>query len=64
MLSCYTNLYFPICSFAVSLLIFILFFSKQKEMNKETSIYSKLVITGLCESSLYTFICLIAHFNC
>ncbi|MGN1312194.1 MAG: hypothetical protein ACI4U4_04190 [Bacilli bacterium] len=62
MLSHYTNLYFPICSFVVSLLIFILFFSKQKEKNKETSIYSKLVITGLCESSLYTFICLIAHF--
>lgn len=62
MLSRYTNLYFPICSFAVSLLIFILFFSKQKEENKETNIYSKLVIVGLCESSLYTFICLIAHF--
>lgn len=62
MLSRYTNLYFPICSFVVSLLIFILFFSKQKEENKETNIYSKLVIVGLCESSLYTFICLIAHF--
>lgn len=62
MLSRYTNLYFPICSFVVSLLIFILFFSKQKEKNKETNIYSKLVIVGLCESSLYTFICLIAHF--
>lgn len=62
MLSRYTNLYFPICSFVVSLLIFVLFFSKQKEKNKETNIYSKLVIVGLCESSLYTFICLIAHF--
>lgn len=62
MLSRYTNLYFPICSLVVSLLIFILFFSKQKEENKETNIYSKLVITGLCESLLYTFICLIAHF--
>lgn len=62
MLSQYTNLYFPICSLVVSLVIFIMFFSKKKIKTKETNLYSKLVIVGLCESFLYTFICFIAHF--
>ena len=62
MLSKYTNLFFPVCSLAVSILIFVLFFCKKKLENDETKIYGKLVSLGLAESSLYTFICLIAHF--
>ncbi|MBQ7141304.1 MAG: hypothetical protein IJO32_07375 [Bacilli bacterium] len=62
MLSKYTNLYFPICSLIISLVILILFFSKKKIKNYDTNLYSKLVIIGMCESSIYTFICLIAHF--
>ena len=62
MFSNYTNLFFPFCSFVVSLTIFIVFFSKKKINTKETSLYSKLVITGVIESFLYSVICLIAHF--
>lgn len=62
MLSKYTNLFFPVCSLTVSILIFILFFGKKKLKNDETKIYGKLVSFGLAESTLYTFICLIAHF--
>lgn len=62
MLSKYTNLFFPVCSLAISMLLFILFFGKKKIKNEETKTYSKLVLLGLAESSLYTFICLIAHF--
>lgn len=62
MLSNYTNLSFPVCSLAISILLFILFFYKDKVENAETKIYSKLVITSLIESSLFTFNSLIAHF--
>ena len=62
MLSNYTNLSFPVCSLAISILLFILFFYKDKVENAETKIYSKIVITGLIESSLFTFNSLIAHF--
>ena len=61
MLSKYTNLFFPVCSLAISILLFVLFFSKKKLQNSETKIYSKLVSLGLIESGLYTYICLIAH---
>ena len=50
----YSNLYFPICSVVVSLLITILFFSKQNVKNKETKLYSKIVIITLIEA-LFTF---------
>lgn len=62
MLSNYTNLFFPVCSLAISILLFVLFFSKRKLKNEEIKTYSKLVLLGLAESFLYTFICLIAHF--
>lgn len=62
MLSNFTNLYFPICSFTISFFLFILFFNKKYIKNYETITYSKLVIIELLESLLYTFICLIAHF--
>ena len=61
MFSNYTNLYFPICSFVVYLTIFCVFFTKTKVESQETKIYSRLIITGLVESGLYSFICFIAH---
>lgn len=51
----YSNLYFPICSVFVSLLITILFFSKQNVKNNETKLYSKIVIITLIEA-LFTFV--------
>ena len=62
MFSKYTNLYFPICSFVISIVTTCFFFSKKNIKTKETTIYSKLLIVGLLESTLYSFICLIAHF--
>lgn len=53
MLSKYTNTFFPVCSFMISLLITIMYFGRKKVKNVETDIYSKLVITGLVESSVY-----------
>ena len=55
MLHEYSNLYFPVCSVIVSILISILFFSKKHVENKETKLYSKIVIITLIES-IYTFI--------
>ena len=62
MLSKFTNLYFPVCSLAVIILLLILFFVKKNVSNKETKIYSKLIIVGFAEAFIYSFICLIAHF--
>ncbi len=61
MLSGYANLYFPICSLVVSMLLVVLFFGKKRIDGQETKIYSKLVITGVVEASLYVFICFLAH---
>ena len=61
MLSSYTNLFFPVCSLAISITILIIFFSKKNLNTTETKLYSKLVITGVFESLLYTSICLLAH---
>ena len=53
MLSKYTNTFFPVCSFMISLLITLMYFGRKKVKNIETDIYSNLVITGLVESSSY-----------
>ena len=62
MLSRLTNLNFPICSLAINILLLILFYSKKNIENKETKIYSRLIIVGFFESFVYCFICSIAHF--
>ena len=62
MLSKFTNLYFPVCSLAINILLLILFFSKKNINNKETKIYSKLLIVGFMEALTYSFVCFIAHF--
>ncbi len=56
MISQHVNLYFPICSFAVNIILCIIFFSKNKIKNVDNMTYSKLLIVGLLESSFMFFI--------
>jgi len=60
-LSSYSNMFFPICSFATSMFLLIIFFSKKNIKNDETKIYSNLVICGFLESFLYVVIILLAN---
>lgn len=62
MLSQLTNTFFPICSLAISIFLCFVFFLKKNMQNKETKIYAKLLICGLFEAFLYTFICLTGDF--
>ena len=55
MLHEYSNLYFPICSLIVSLLIFALYFSKKNVKNNETKLYSALLKLTLIEA-IFTFL--------
>ena len=52
-LSSYSNTFFPICSFIISLFLVFIYFSKKNIKNEETIIYSNLVICGFIESLLY-----------
>ena len=52
MLSQYVNLYFPVCSMITTLILCIVYFSKKKVNNLDTSIYKFLLITGMIESLL------------
>lgn len=54
MLHEYSNLYFPVCSLIVSLLIFVLYFSKKNIKNSETKLYSTLLKLTLLEA-IFTF---------
>ena len=60
--SIFTNLYFPVCSLGVMILLLILFFTKKNIENIETKIYSKLIIVGFIEAFMYSIICFLAHF--
>ena len=62
MLSNLSNTFFPISSLAISLFLTILFFKKERIKNEETSIYSKLIICGLIESTTYTIITFLVDF--
>lgn len=62
MLSQLTNTFFPICSLVISVFLCLIFFLKKNMQNKETKIYAKLLICGLFESLLYTFICISGDF--
>ena len=62
MFSSLTNAYFQICSFVISTLLLFLYYSKKNVENKETKIYSKLIIVGFFESLIYLYICVAAHF--
>lgn len=54
MLHKYSNFFFPICSVVVALSVFLLFFTKKNIKNKETRLYSKILIITLVES-IYSF---------
>lgn len=62
MISDYSNTFFPICSFIISLFLFVLFFFKKNIKNTETSIYSRLIVVGLVESSYYVVLTLLVDF--
>ena len=62
MISDYSNTFFPICSFINALFVFILYFSKNNVQNKETKIYSYLVICGLIESLYYVCLTMAVNF--
>jgi len=62
MLSQLTNTFFPICSLTISVFLCCIFFLKKNIENKETKIYSSLIICGLLEAFLYTFICITGDF--
>ena len=52
MLSKYVNVYFPLCSLVINIVLCFIFFSKKRMENEETKIYTNLLITGLIESIL------------
>ncbi len=60
MLSTYTNTFFPICSFVISLFLFCMFYLKKNTENMETKVYQRLINGGLIESSLYVGIIITA----
>ena len=55
-LSSYSNAFFPICSFAISIFLLIIFFTKKNVKNDETKIYSYMVVCGFLESFIYVSI--------
>ena len=56
-----TNLYFPICAFFCALLLFIVFFSKPRVNNKETKIFSLLLISSFIDTVLMVIIIYIGY---
>ncbi len=61
MISEYFNMYLPICSLVISLLVVIIFFTKKNTLNIETKIYSLLIKVGLIESIATTFLTFFVH---
>jgi len=57
------NLYFPICAFFVSLLLFIVFFSKKRVKNSETKIYSFMLIASLLNTIFSVALMFCAYFG-
>ncbi len=58
-----SNTYFTICGLFCSILIVILFFSKEKYNSTETKIYGLMIISGLIDTFLVTLILIIAYTN-
>ena len=56
-----TNLYFPICAFFCSILIFINFFCKKRVKNKETDLYRLLLTSELIEVISAIIVILLAY---
>ena len=62
MISKYVNLYFPISSLALNIILCIVFFSKKKVKNSDTFIFSILLVFGLLESFVMFFTNLLVCF--
>ena len=58
-----SNTYFTICGLFCSILIVILFFSKEKINSPETKIYGLMITSGLIDTFLVTLILVIAYTN-
>ncbi len=56
-----SNLYFPICALFISLLVIIVFYSKKRIKNNETTIYSILITTNFLEALIACIIVIITN---
>ena len=50
------NLYIPVCGLLLAILCNIIFFAKGRVKNKETAIFSRLIVYSLIDSILMTII--------
>ena len=57
------NLYIPICGLLLSIICNIVFFSKERAKNKETAVFSRILIYSLVDSILMVFIIELAIFH-
>lgn len=57
------NLYIPLCGLFIAILCNIVFFSKERAKNKETAIFSRILIYSLVDSVLMVTILCLAIFN-
>ena len=56
-----TNLYIPICGFVWALFLLVIFFSKKREKNIETKLFSGMLITSLIDTIMMICIISIAY---
>ena len=56
-----SNLYIPICAFFISILMLVIFFSKENVKNDETNIFSKLLIINFLDIVTMIIILLIGY---
>ena len=57
------NLYIPVCAFFISTLLLIIFFGKRRVNNKETKIFSGLVVTSFIDSIMMVAIITIGYID-
>ena len=57
------NLYIPVCALITAIICNIVFFSKERAQNKETAIFSRVLIYSLVDSVLLVIIICLALFN-
>ena len=57
------NLYIPVCGLLLAILCNIIFFAKGRVKNKETAIFSRLIVYSLIDSILMTIIISLAIFS-
>lgn len=61
MLHEYSNLYFPICSVVVSILLVFIYFSKENIKNTDTRFYLRILFLSMAEAILNFLILLLVH---